>query len=120
MELNECSDNLPYVLGRTFAVLEKIQQDANPGIKTTIKDRYFNSAGSTPATVFPILFKLSQHHMKKLSDGKKVYYDKMIGDLQGRIKTVYPTRLNLQEQGVYYLGYYHQRQSFFKSKNKEE
>lgn len=120
MELNECSDNLPYVLGRTFAVLEKIQQDANPGIKTTIKDRYFNSAGSTPATVFPILFKLSQHHMKKLSDGKKVYYDKMIGDLQGRIKTVYPTRLNLQEQGVYYLGYYHQRQSFFKPKNKEE
>lgn len=119
MELNEGSDYLPYILGRTFAVLEKIQQDANPGIKATIKDRYFNSAGATPATVFPILFKLSQHHIKKLSDGSKIYYDRIIGDLQGRIKESYPKRLSLQEQGTYYLGYYHQRQTLFKSKDKE-
>ncbi|MDO4804279.1 MAG: type I-C CRISPR-associated protein Cas8c/Csd1 [Lachnospiraceae bacterium] len=120
VELNERSENMPYVLGRIFAVLEKIQQEANPGIKSTIRDRYFNSAGSTPATVFPILFKLSQHHVKKLPDGSKIYYDKMIGELQNKIHVAYPARLSLQEQGVFYLGYYHQRQTFFKSKNKDE
>lgn len=126
MELNECSENIPYVLGRTFAVLEMIQRDANPGIKSTIKDKYFTSACATPATVFPILFRLSQHHLRKLPDhGTKEVrgrdkYDKIVGELQSRIHVTYPSRLNLQEQGVFYLGYYHQRQSMFTPRKEEE
>ena len=126
MELNESSENIAYVLGRTFAVLEMIQRDANPGIKSTIKDKYFTSACATPATVFPILFRLSQHHLRKLPDhgNKEVRgrdkYDKIVGELQSRIHVTYPSRLNLQEQGVFYLGYYHQRQSMFTPRKEEE
>ena len=126
MELNESSENTPYVLGRTFAVLEMIQKDANPGIKSTIKDKYFTSASATPATVFPILFRLSQHHLRKLPDhGTKEArgrdkYDRIIGELQSKIHAAYPPRLNLQEQGVFYLGYYHQRQSMFTPRKEEE
>lgn len=126
MELNESSENMPYVLGRTFAVLEMIQRDANPNIQSTIRDNYFTSACATPATIFPILFRLSQHHLRKIPEhGTKrargrEKYDKIIADLQSRIHTTYPSRLNLQEQGVFYLGYYHQRQSMFTQRKEEE
>lgn len=126
MELNESSENIPYVLGRTFAVLEMIQRDANPNIQSTIRDNYFTSACATPATIFPILFRLSQHHLRKIPEhGTKrargrEKYDKIIADLQSRIHTTYPSRLNLQEQGVFYLGYYHQRQSMFTQRKEEE
>ena len=53
MALNEDSNNTAYILGREFAVLEAIQEDANPGINATIKDKYFNSACATPAAIFP-------------------------------------------------------------------
>lgn len=121
VELNERSESTPYVLGRLFAVLEKLQMDANPGIKATIRDRYFASASTNPANVFPIVLRLSQHHVKKLpSEGAKIHYDRMIGELMGRIQESLPTRLSLQDQGVFYLGYYHQRQAFFKGKKEEE
>ncbi len=122
VELNERSECVPYVLGRLFAVLERLQEDANPGIKATIRDRYFASASTTPASVFPLVLRLSQHHVRKLkSDGsRRKYYDKMIGELMDRIHSQIPARMSLQEQGVFYLGYYHQRQDFFKSKKEEE
>ena len=69
MALNEQSTNQAYLLGRLFAVLEKAQQDANPGINATIKDRYFTSACATPATVFPVLLRLAQHHISKADYG---------------------------------------------------
>ena len=65
MGLNEESNDVAYVLGRLFSVLESIQTEANPGIKSTIRDRYFNSACATPASVFPVLFKLKNSHIKK-------------------------------------------------------
>lgn len=108
----------PYVLGRVFAVLEMIQKSANPGIKATIKDRYFTSAASTPAQIFPILLSLTQHHLKKLSEGGKIYYDKLLMQLQNKITdNTYPPRLNLQEQGAFYLGYYHEKQDLYTKKD---
>ena len=73
VSLNETT-NVPYILGRLFSVLEAVQSDATPGINTTIKDRYFNSACATPALVFPTLLKLAQKHLQKLPDGKAVFY----------------------------------------------
>ena len=108
----------PYVLGRVFAVLEMIQKSANPGIKATIKDRYFTSAASTPAQIFPILLSLTQHHLRKLSEGGKIYYDKLLMQLQNKITdNTYPSRLNLQEQGAFYLGYYHEKQDLYTKKD---
>lgn len=117
VSVNE-SNYEPYVLGRVFAVLEMIQKSANPGIKATIKDRYFTSAASTPAQIFPILLGLTQHHLKKLSDGSRIYNDKILMQLQNKISgTNYPARLNLQEQGAFYLGYYHEKQDLYTKKD---
>ncbi len=120
VELNEQSSYLPYVLGRLFAVLERVQSAAIPGIKSTIKDKYFNSASATPATIFPLLIKLSQSHLRKLDTGLRIYFEKQIGELEGRIHETLPVRMSLSEQGVFHLGYYHQTQKFFEGTQKGE
>ncbi len=116
MALNAESSYTPYVLGRLFAVLEAVQQAANPGINATIKDRFFNSACATPAAVFPILLKLSNSHLKKLDTGKAVYWTRQIGELIEKLGTDFPAHLSLQEQGAFILGYYHQTQKRFEKK----
>ena len=119
MELNENCTNVPYTLGRLFAVLEHIQQNANPGINATIKDKYFNAAASTPAQIFPVLINLAQKHLRKLNEGQKVYFDKQIGELAVIIGKEYPLRMNLPEQGAFQLGYYCQTQKRFQKKEEK-
>ena len=120
VELNEQTNYLPYLLGRLFAVLEGLQQSANPGINTTIKDRYFNSASATPAIVFPQLINLAQKHLNKLDGGLAVYYDKQITELSSRITQTLPTRMSLAEQSAFQLGYYHETQRRYTAKAKKE
>ena len=124
--LNENCKNIAYILGREFAVLEAIQQEANPSINTTIKDRYFNSACATPGLVFPVLLKLKENHIRKIeAEGRKIYFEKMLTELQGNIevaegqKEAYPKRLSLEEQGMFILGYYHQLQKRFAKKEEQ-
>lgn len=117
--LNTEASNTAYVLGRLFAVLEDIQQQANPGINSTIKDRFFTSACSTPAVVFPRLLQLSNHHIAKLEYSVKM--KKEIGDILDKLdfsENPFPVNLSLNEQGIFILGYYHQTQ--FRYKKKEE
>ena len=121
MGLNDGCEESAYVLGRLFAVLETIQKDANSGINTTIRDRYFNSACATPASVFPTLIKLKNSHIKKLereSGGTKIYYEKMLTELMGKIEK-FPRRLSLEEQGKFRLGYYHQVQKKYEKKEEK-
>lgn len=114
--LNEECNDAAYVLGREFAVLEKIQKEANPDIKATIKDRRYNSASTTPAVTFPALFRLKNSHIRKIEkEEHRIYFEKLLADLQGRLSE-YPTRLSLGEQGLFHLGYYHQMQKFFEKK----
>lgn len=120
VRLNDQSDYLPYLLGRLFAMLEKIQRDASPGIKATIRDKYFNSASATPATIFSLLIKLSQAHLKKLDTGLRIHWEGVLAQLYGQIGETYPERLTLQEQGAFHIGYYHQQQKLYEKKNKEE
>lgn len=122
VQLNETTTHLPYPyrLGQLFAVLEALQLKANPGINATIKDRYFNSACATPAVVFPTLVRLAQNHLNKLDGGVKVYYDKLITGLFNTMDESYPTRLSLQDQGIFQIGYYHQKQKFFTKKEEQE
>ena len=83
MSLNEASTNIPYTLGRLFSVYESAQQAANPGINATIKDKYFNSAATMPASIFPVLNNLYQKHLRKLEPGQRVYFDKQVTVLKG-------------------------------------
>ena len=120
VNLNE-STNVPYILGRLVSVLEAVQSAANPGINTTIKDRYFNSACATPAMTFPTLIKLAQKHLQKLNTANATYYNKQITELMALLPASgYPARLSLPDQGKFEIGYYHQTQKRFEKKNKEE
>lgn len=120
VDLNENSSYLPYVLGRIFSVLEAIQATANPGINTTIKDRYFSSACGTPGQVFPLLIKLSQSHLKKIEERRKIYFDRQLQELLAKLNTGFPRHLNLEEQGAFQLGYYHQTQKRYTKKGSPE
>lgn len=120
VHLSEETHYQPYLLGRLFSVLEALQERANPNINATIRDKYFSSASATPAVVFPALIRLAQAHLKKLSAGDKVYYDRQIESIISRMTESYPTRLSLQDQGVFQLGYYHQTQKRFTKKEEQE
>ncbi|AEJ20057.1 type I-C CRISPR-associated protein Cas8c/Csd1 [Gracilinema caldarium] len=117
MSLNESYDHPAYVLGRLFAWLEKAQAEAiGQNINATIKDRYFTSACATPASVFPTLLRLSNHWTGKAEYGGTL--DKNIQALLGKLEAQpFPQRFTLEEQGVFILGYYHQRSAFYPKKD---
>lgn len=108
-----------YRLGRLFAVLEKIQEEASPGLNATIRDRYYGAASSTPVAVFTTLLRLKNAHLKKLSQGRTVWFEKLLGEVLSCV-TDFPAHLALAEQGRFALGYYHQRQAFFTKSDKTE
>ena len=118
MSLNENSTNIPYTLGRLFEIYEEVQEKANPSINATIKDKYFNAASATPATIFPILGNLCQKHLRKLEIGSRIHLDSQISQIKSILGETYPIRLSLQEQGSFDLGYYHQKQ--YRYTKKEE
>lgn len=105
----------PYRLGRLFAVLEMAQLKAVPNIKNTIRDSYYSSASTTPMTVFPRLIRLSQHHLAKLEGGNKIYFERLIQEILSAINE-FPAHLDLEEQGLFALGYYHQSKDLWTSK----
>jgi len=117
MSLNESYTHPAYVLGRLFAVLEKAQKEAiGQNINATIKDRYFTSACAAPASVFPTLLRLAHHWTTKAEYGG--VSDRKIQDLLDMLEaTAFPSRLSLDEQGVFVLGYYHQRAAFYVKKD---
>lgn len=117
MALNEENRNTGYLLGRLFALLEKAQEDANPGINSTIRDRYFGAASASPGSVFPILLRLAQHHIAKAEYGRLT--DRRIEEVVSLIDQ-FPSHLNLEDQGQFVLGYYQQRQALFKKSEKKE
>jgi CRISPR-associated protein Csd1 len=113
----------PYLLGRLFAVLEKVQEEAIPGANATIKDRYLASAAATPGQVFYMLLKNSANHIAKLKKdpekkGRAFHYDVMTQDIISGFSE-YPKTLKAEEQGLFMIGYYHQRKDFYTKKNQE-
>jgi len=111
------NDNPAYRLGRLFATLEKIQEEASPGLNATIRERYYGAASSTPVSVFTTLLRLKNHHLAKIEQrGRAVQFERLLGEILGGVAE-FPKHLSLPEQGRFALGYYHQRQAFF-SKNK--
>ena len=104
-----------YRLGRLFAVLEKAQEEASPGLNATIRDRYYGAASSTPVAVFTTLLRLKNAHLKKLNPGRAQWFEKLLGEVLSPVAD-FPAHLVLPDQGRFALGYYHQRQDFFSKK----
>jgi CRISPR-associated protein Csd1 len=117
MSLDLANTNPGYRLGRLFAVLERIQERANPGINATIRDRFYGAASGTPVTVFGNLMRLKNHHLSKLENtGERINYEKLIGEIMSEIGD-FPAHLPLADQGRFAIGYYHQKQDFFTKKS---
>ena len=111
--LDKDNTNQGYLCGRLFAVLDKIQEEANN--QHTIRERYMNSASATPAAVFSTILNLSNHHIENLkSEGRKIYFEKLKQEIISKINADgFKAQLDLQDQGRFFIGYYHQRQDFF-------
>lgn len=124
VSLNTDRTDLPYLLGRLFAVLEKAQEDAIPNTNATIKDRYLSSASATPGQVFNMLLKNSANHLSKLrktpeKKSRAIHYEIMIQEIIAGFSD-FPTTLSAEDQGLFMIGYYHQRKDFFTKKNQED
>ena len=116
--LDKDNNNQGYLCGRLFAVLDKIQEDANN--ISSIRERYMNSASATPSAVFATILNLSVHHSEKLDGGRKIYFEKLKREILDKVSADgFPTHLDLQDQGRFFVGYYHQRQDFFTSKKEQ-
>lgn len=121
MALDLENKNQGYLCGRLFAVLEKIQEDAQPGINSTIKDRFYGAASVTPITVFSRLLSLSNHHLGKLESGRKFWHEKQIQEIMDGISSNgMPAHLSLDDQSRFAIGYYQQRKDLYTSKKNSE
>jgi CRISPR-associated protein Csd1 len=117
--LDPTNTNVGYRLGRLFAVLEKIQEDASPGLNATIRDRFYGAASSNPVAVFPQLLKLKNHHLSKIENqGFRITHEKRLAEIIDGLPTSMPGHLIMDDQARFAIGYYHQRQALFTS-NKE-
>jgi CRISPR-associated protein Csd1 len=119
MALDRTNTNIAYRLGRLFAVLERAQEAALPGVGAAIRERFYGAASTTPVTVFAHLMKLKNHHLAKLDRGLAVYYERLLGEIVDGIAE-FPAHLSLADQGRFAIGYYHQRQDLFTAKPREQ
>lgn len=124
MKLDKNSDNVAYCLGRLFAVLEAVQNGAYPNLDKTIFDGFFKSAATTPSRVFPQLLRKNSVYISKFKDneskrGLATRDEKMIVEIMDKI-TEFPRILNLKEQGMFYIGYYHQRVDIYTPDDNED
>ena len=116
--LDKDNNNQGYLCGRLFAVLDKIQEDANN--ISSIRERYMNAASATPSAVFATILNLSVHHSEKLDEGRRIYFEKLKQEIIEKMSANgFPTHLDLQDQGRFFVGYYHQRQDFFTSRKEQ-
>ncbi len=116
--LDPDNQHTAYRLGRLFAVLEKAQEEASPGLNATIRDRYYGAASSTPVTVFTTLLRLKNAHLKKLPPVRAQWFEKLLGEVLAPVQD-FPRQLPLPDQGRFALGYYHQRHDFFTRKPRD-
>lgn len=116
--LNTNNPEPAYRLGRLFSALEKTQEDALGSVNAGIRDRFYSAASATPASVFPRLLRTYQHHLAKMTGGLKISREQLIQEILDPIQE-FPAQLNLKRQGLFAIGYYHQRKSFFTKKEAE-
>ena len=117
MALDTNRSDPAYRCGRLFAVLEKTQLDAlGRGLNATIRDRFYGSASAAPRSVFPRLLRTYQHHLAKLAPGYKTNRERLVQEIMSSLDD-FPSHLNLPDQGLFAVGYYHQMQDMYSRKS---
>ena len=114
-----------YLLGRLFALYEQVQTAAlGYSVNATIKDKFYGAASAQPRKVFHLLESGSARHLSKIGKqkpGLKINLEKQIGaimDLMEPGKDPFPASLPDKSQALFGLGYYHQRNTFFRRAEK--
>lgn len=122
LDINNTSPG--YRLGRLFSVLENIQTSAlGKSVNATIRDRYYGSASATPASIFPVLLRNSQHHLSRLhkdKPGLATNLEKDIQEIVDGLPAQFPKNLKIEAQGQFAIGYYHQSKARYASKSNSE
>ncbi len=107
-----------YQWGRAFAVIEQAQRaPARPGqqreINASVVDRFYGTASSTPGTVFGLLIRNAQNHLGRIQSTNPRAHNAIQRKLEEVLSLISPQDLakpfTLKEQGLFALGYYHQR-----------
>lgn len=111
----EQTTHQPYLLGRLFAVLEAIQLRAKPGYNSTIN--HFSMAGVRPCSAFPKLLVLNEMHLQILDRYSRVYYDKLLCEIIGKMTEDFPEHLSLKDKGRFQVSYFHQRQKLLENED---
>jgi len=124
MTLDTTNTDIGYRLGRLFAIVERIQEDAVPGANATVRDRFFGSATATPGRTFPTILRNAQHGLAKIrkeKPGMAVNLEKLMQEIIGGIDASvgFPTSLSSEKQGMFILGYYQQKQDFYTKKEEK-
>lgn len=122
MSLDISNTNPAYLLGRLFSVLEKAQEDAIPNANSGIRERFYAAASTTPRTVFPVMLRTFSHHLAKLGTPRSIFHSKLAQQILNGInaKNGFPAHLNMESQGLFAIGYYQQRNTFFVKKEESE
>jgi len=121
MAWDNSNQNPAYLCGSLFAVYEKIQKEASGDLNRTIKDSYFSSACARPSAIMPKLDKLSNYHLKKLSQGNQIYYQKLISQIMNNLESSgFPQTLDMDNQGRFIIGYYQMNQHLYTKKSNQE
>jgi len=122
--MNPTNRNPGYLLGRLLAVIERMQQEALGDVNATVIDRYFSGASATPAIVFPRLMKGLRHHAAKARDNERSAGT--VRWLESEVDRIacpvdrFPATLTLDEQGLFILGYHHERHWLWMKKEDRE
>ena len=113
-KMNKDNTNPGYLCGRLFAVVERIQEISNRenDYFTNLRSNYMNTASTAPSAVFPTILNLSVHHSDKLDKKDVIQFERDKQEIIGKLID-FPNQLSLQDQGRFFIGYYHQRQDFF-------
>ena len=115
MALDKSNSNPAYLAGRLFALLERIQEKAIPGVKANITDRYFRTASATPGIIFGRLLQLSAFHLSKIKKehgGLGYYFDRQIQEVLELLpggQATFDKFFTPDQQSIFAVGYYHQK-----------
>ena len=115
MALDKSNSNPAYLAGRLFALLERIQEKAIPGVKANITDRYFRTASATPGIIFGRLLQLSAFHLSKIKKeqgGLGYYFDRQIQEVLELLpggQATFDKFFSPDQQSIFAVGYYHQK-----------